>query len=65
MIDCTEKNPLGWEMDYMQPSVTFSNSAIMIEIPEKGHWNYTIEYAAKHGHIVGLPCVTVKDGYII
>ena len=55
VIDCTEKNPLGWEMDYMQPSVTFSNSAIMIEIPEKGHWNYTIEYAAKHGHIVGLP----------
>jgi len=55
VIDCTEKNPLGWEDDYMNPSVTFTNSAVIVEKPTKGEWNYTIEYAAKYGHIVGLP----------
>tara|TARA_B100000927_G_scaffold290637_1_gene290048 strand:+ start:3991 stop:5370 length:1380 start_codon:yes stop_codon:yes gene_type:complete len=55
VIDCTEKNPLGWEDDYMNPSVVFSNTALIFENPEPSHWNYTIEYAAQYGHIVGIP----------
>ena len=55
VIDCTEKNPLGWEDDYMMPSVEFTNHALIIEKPIPGDWNFTIDYAAKYGHIVGLP----------
>ena len=55
VIDCTQKEPLGWETDYQSPSVEFSNSAIIVEKPVASTWNYTIEYAAKHGHIVGIP----------
>tara|TARA_X000000368_G_scaffold414166_1_gene403535 strand:- start:1752 stop:3110 length:1359 start_codon:yes stop_codon:yes gene_type:complete len=55
VIDCSEKTPLGWEDDYMNPSIDLTNSYVMIEKPVAGDWNYTIQYAAKHGHITGLP----------
>tara|TARA_B100001250_G_scaffold410699_1_gene437675 strand:- start:629 stop:1975 length:1347 start_codon:yes stop_codon:yes gene_type:complete len=55
VIDCTEKLPLGYDQDYMTPSVQFTNSAIIFEKYQPGDWNYTIEYAAKYGHIVGMP----------
>ena len=39
----------------MNPSIDLTNSYVMIEKPVAGDWNYTIQYAAKHGHITGLP----------
>ena len=61
VIDCTQKEPLGWEDDYMNPPISFANTVYTIEKPIAGHWNYTIDYAAKNGHIVGIP---LKDKQI-
>ena len=55
VIDCSEELPMIGEEDYMNPSVMFTNSYALIEKPIPGDFNYTIQYAAKHGHVTGLP----------
>jgi len=55
VIDCCDKQPLGWDLDYHAPSVEVSNSAIVFEKTSAGNFNYTMDYAAKYGHIIGLP----------
>ena len=57
VIDCCDKHPLGWENDYMNPSVDLTNAFILIEKPIAGNFTYTIQYAAKYGHITGMPLV--------
>ena len=61
VIDCTNKEPLGWEDDYMNPPISFANTVYSIEKPIAGDWNYMIDYAAKNGHIV---CTPLKDKQI-
>jgi hypothetical protein len=55
IIDCCDKEPLGWEDDYCAPSFQFVDTAFIVEKPIKGDWDFTIEYAAKYGHITGIP----------
>tara|TARA_B100000427_G_scaffold142420_1_gene118616 strand:- start:3064 stop:4413 length:1350 start_codon:yes stop_codon:yes gene_type:complete len=55
VIDCTEKQPLFAPDDYGTPIISPSNSTLVAEIPLKGNWDFTIEYAAKYGHITGIP----------
>ena len=55
VIDCSEELPMMGEGHYMNPSVMFTNSFVIIEKPIAGNFNYTIQYAAKHGHVTGLP----------
>ena len=55
VIDCSEELPMIGEEDYMNPSVMFTNSYALVEKPIAGDFNYTIQYAAKHGHVTGLP----------
>ena len=55
VIDCTDKEPLTEPGGYGKPNFCPVNSAIIVEKPEPGNWNYTIAYAAKHGHVTGIP----------
>ena len=55
VIDCTEKQPLIAPDDYGTPIISPSNSTLVAEIPLEGRWDFTIEYAAKYGHITGIP----------
>lgn len=55
VIDCTEKEPLTEPGNYGFPNFCPVNTSIVVEKPEPGNWNYTIAYAAKHGHITGIP----------
>lgn len=57
VIDCTEKNPLGWEDDYMSPSVDFTNSFVMYTKPIAGDFDFIFEYAGKYGHMIGMPLI--------
>tara|TARA_B100000927_G_scaffold291321_1_gene292890 strand:+ start:1392 stop:2774 length:1383 start_codon:yes stop_codon:yes gene_type:complete len=55
VIDCTEKNPLFDPHAFGDPSLRPVNTAIILEKPEAGHWDYCIEYAGKYGHMTGIP----------
>ena len=55
VIDCGERQPLKWDDDYMNPSVQFTNSYVSIEKPQKGDFSFIFEYAAKYGHVIGMP----------
>tara|TARA_B100001029_G_C15044459_1_gene446048 strand:- start:250 stop:1608 length:1359 start_codon:yes stop_codon:yes gene_type:complete len=55
VIDCSQKNPLIFEDDYMTPSIEYTNSSIVIEKPIEGNFNTIIDYAAKCGHLMGIP----------
>jgi len=55
VIDCTEIEPLKDMYGYGTPSLTSVNTCLVLEKPEAGHWDYTIEYAAKYGRITGIP----------
>lgn len=55
VIDCSETEPLKDEDAFGNPSISAVNTCLVLEKPEAGHWDYTIEYAAKYGHITGIP----------
>lgn len=55
VIDCTEKNPLFDVDAFGDPSLRPVNTAIILEKPEAGHWDYCIEYAGRYGHMTGIP----------
>ena len=45
---CTgETEPLKDEDAFGNPSISAVNTCLVLEKPEAGHWDYTIEYAAK------------------
>ncbi len=55
IIDCTEKEPLIAPDDYGTPVNSFTNTVMVLEKPFKGDWDFTIQYAAKYGHVIGIP----------
>tara|TARA_B100001250_G_scaffold183594_1_gene158011 strand:+ start:278 stop:1630 length:1353 start_codon:yes stop_codon:yes gene_type:complete len=55
VIDCTDKQPLYAPLDYSGPTQEFVDTAVVLEKPIAGDWDFTIEYAGKHGHITGVP----------
>jgi len=55
VIDCCDKEPIYSPHDYASPAFAFTNTALIVEKPVAGDWDFTIEVAAKYGHITGIP----------
>jgi hypothetical protein len=55
VIDCTDKEPLYDPGSYGEPKFCLVDTALVVERPLPGDWDYTMEVAAKYGHITGMP----------